>query len=137
MDRHGIEPHIRWNTEVVSAQWDDAAGAWNVTTRSVDGETATITARAVISAVGQLNRPNLPDIPGVDEFRGPSFHSARWDHSVDYRGKRVAVIGAGASGFQIVPTIAADVDRLTVFQRTAQWMFPKANRTRSQYTPTT
>src|SRR5262245_22193637 len=127
MDRHGIEPHIRWNTEVVSAQWDDTAGGWNVTTRAADGETTTITARAVISAVGQLNRPNLPDIPGVDDFRGPSFHSARWDHSVDYSGKRVAVIGAGASGFQIVPTIAGDVEQLTVFQRTAQWMFPNPN----------
>jgi 4-hydroxyacetophenone monooxygenase len=127
MQRHGIQPHIRWNTEVVSARWDDARGVWIVTTRSAGGETSTLTARAVISAVGQLNRPNLPDIPGRDEFEGPSFHSARWDHSVDYRGKRVAVIGAGASGFQIVPTIAPDVAQLTVFQRTAQWMFPNPN----------
>jgi 4-hydroxyacetophenone monooxygenase len=127
MERHGITPHVRWNTEVVSARWDERAGVWNVTTRSADGQTENITARAVISAVGQLNRPNVPDISGVDDFRGPSFHSARWDHSVDYRGKRVAVIGAGASGFQIVPTIAADVAQLTVFQRTAQWMFPNPN----------
>jgi len=127
MQRHGIEPHIRWNTEVVSARWDDGSGTWQVTTRSADGQTDTISARAVISAVGQLNRPNLPDIHGRDDFRGPSFHSARWDHSVDYRGKRVAVIGAGASGFQIVPTIAGDVEALTVFQRTAQWMFPNPN----------
>ena len=84
-------------------------------------------ARAVISAVGQLNRPSLPDIPGRDDFAGPSFHSARWDHSVDVRGKRVALVGAGASGFQIAPTIAPDVAQLTVFQRTAQWMFPNPN----------
>jgi len=71
--------------------------------------------------------PNLPDIEGLDTFGGPWFHSAQWDHSVDYRGQRVAVIGAGASGFQIVPTIAPDVDHLTVFQRTAQWMFPNPN----------
>jgi 4-hydroxyacetophenone monooxygenase len=127
MERYGIEPHVRWNTEVLSARWDDGAGTWEVTTRSADGRTGTFTARAVISAVGQLNRPNRPDIPGVDDFRGPTFHSARWDHSVDYRGKRVAVIGAGASGFQIVPTIAPEVAQLTVFQRTAQWMFPNPN----------
>ena len=77
--------------------------------------------------MGQLNRPQLPDIPGLESFEGPLFHSARWDHSFDYTGKRVAVIGAGASGFQIVPTIAPDVAQLTVFQRTAQWMFPNPN----------
>ena len=127
MHRHGIEPHIRWNTEVVSATWREDTGTWDVVINAPAGASETITARAVISAVGQLNRPNLPDIPGRDEFAGASFHSARWDHSVDYRGKRVAVIGAGASGFQIVPTIAGDVAELTVFQRTAQWMFPNPN----------
>ena len=81
-------------------------------------------ARAVISAVGQLNRPHVPDFPGRETFAGPSFHSARWDHDLDLTGKRVALIGAGASGFQIAPAIADDVERLTVFQRTAQWMFP-------------
>ena len=127
MTRHGIDDHIRWNTEVASATWDDDAGAWNVVVRTADGAVETIAARAVISAVGQLNRPSLPDIPGRDDFAGASFHSSRWDHSVDYRAKRVAVIGAGASGFQIVPTIAADVAELAVFQRTAQWMFPNPN----------
>ena len=127
MQRHGVTPHVRWETEVVSAQWDDADATWAVTVRNPDGRVETLTARAVISAVGQLNRPSLPDIPGRDDFAGASFHSARWDHSVDYRGKRVAVIGAGASGFQIVPAIAEDVAELTVFQRTAQWMFPNPN----------
>jgi 4-hydroxyacetophenone monooxygenase len=127
MQRHGIASHIRWNTEVESAEWNDSNGTWEVVVRTDDGEPETIEARAVISAVGQLNRPNLPDIPGRDTFAGASFHSARWDHSVDYQGKRVAVIGAGASGFQIVPTIAPDVAELTVFQRTAQWMFPNPN----------
>jgi 4-hydroxyacetophenone monooxygenase len=122
MRRHGIDRHIRWNTEVVSATWRDDSGTWEVVVQP-----QTITDRAVISAVGQLNRPNLPDIPGVDAFAGASFHSSHWDHTVDYRGKRVAVIGAGASGFQIVPTIAGDVAQLTVFQRTAQWMFPNPN----------
>jgi 4-hydroxyacetophenone monooxygenase len=127
MRRHGIDRHVRWSTEVVEAVWDAAAAVWNVTVRDRDGRTETLTARAVISAVGQLNRPQLPDIPGRDDFAGPSFHSARWDHTVDYRGRRVALVGAGASGFQIAPTIAPDVARLTVFQRTAQWMFPNPN----------
>jgi 4-hydroxyacetophenone monooxygenase len=81
----------------------------------------------VISAVGQLNRPHIPDIDGWQNFTGPAFHSSEWDHSIDLRGKRVAMIGAGASGFQIAPAIVGDVDRLTVFQRTAQWMFPNPN----------
>ncbi len=127
MARHGIERDIRWNTEVDAARWNDDDGVWEVVVQSGDDPPETLVARAVISAVGQLNRPNLPDIPGRDEFTGASFHSARWDHSVDYRGKRVAVVGAGASGFQIVPTIAPDAASLTVFQRTAQWMFPNPN----------
>ena len=127
MDRHGLRPNIRFRTEVVRATWDDPAGLWRVVVRAADGTEESLDARAVVTAVGQLNRPAMPDIPGIDSFAGPSFHSARWDHSVDHRGKRVAVIGAGASGFQIVPTIAPEVEQLTVFQRTAQWMFPNPN----------
>ncbi len=127
MERHGIGPHIRWETEVTGAHWDDAASTWRVSTRDRDGNLATLVARAVISAVGQLNRPKVPDLLGRDEFEGAAFHSAEWDHSVDLRGKRVAMIGAGASGFQIAPAIAEDVEHLTVFQRTAQWMFPNPN----------
>jgi 4-hydroxyacetophenone monooxygenase len=127
MHRHGIEPHVRWGTEVTGARWDDATATWTVSTRGPDGTESTMTAQAVISAVGQLNRPHLPTIPGQDHFDGPSFHSAEWDHSVNLRGKRVALIGAGASGFQIAPAIADDVAHLTVFQRTAQWMFPNPN----------
>lgn len=127
MDRHGVRDHVRWETEVISARWDEASATWAVVVRNPDGGEETLTARAVISAVGQLNRPKLPDIPGREAFAGPSFHSAEWDHAVDYRNKKVVVIGAGASGFQIVPTIAPDVAQLTVFQRTAQWMFPNPN----------
>lgn len=121
VDRHNLEPHIRWNTEVVSAEWDGTM--WNVTVRSAAG-TETLRANAVITAVGQLNRPQIPGFPGAETFAGPAFHSAAWDHGVDVTGKRVALIGAGASGFQIAPAIADKVERLTVFQRTAQWMFP-------------
>jgi 4-hydroxyacetophenone monooxygenase len=127
MERRGIEPHIRFETEVTGADWDDETGTWTVHTRHADGTEDRLTARAVISAVGQLNRAHIPDIKGMHDFEGPWFHSSNWDHSVDYRGKKVALIGAGASGFQIAPSIAADVEQLTVFQRTAQWMFPNVN----------
>lgn len=124
MDKHGIGEHVRWETEVVSADWDDPSGVWTVTLRSPDGATSTVDVRAVISAVGQLNRPQIPDIDGAETFSGPVFHSAAWDHDVPLAGRRVALIGAGASGFQIAPAIAEDVEHLDVFQRTAQWMFP-------------
>jgi 4-hydroxyacetophenone monooxygenase len=127
MRKYGVEEHVRWETEVLGATWDDASATWSVRVRAADGTEDTLVARAVISAVGQLNRPNVPDIPGRDSFAGPSFHSARWDHDVDLHGRRVAMIGAGASGFQIAPAIAPEVARLTVFQRTAQWMFPNPN----------
>ncbi|MBB3600743.1 4-hydroxyacetophenone monooxygenase [Mycolicibacterium sp. BK556] len=122
--RHELDENMRWETEVVSATWSDDDGSWAVVVRGKDGTESTIRARAVITAVGQLNRPQLPDIDGADTFEGPAFHSAAWDHSVDLTGKRVALIGAGASGFQIAPAIADRVEHLTVFQRTAQWMFP-------------
>jgi 4-hydroxyacetophenone monooxygenase len=127
MDKHGIAPHVRWETEVLGATWDEDSATWAVRTRGADGAEDVLTARAVISAVGQLNRPNVPEFEGADSFAGPAFHSARWDHDVDLSGRRVAMIGAGASGFQIAPTIAPDVEHLTVFQRTAQWMFPNPN----------
>ena len=127
MTKHGIERHVRWETEVIRAEWDDDAATWSVRVRAADGAEETLVGRAVISAVGQLNRPSVPEIPGQDTFAGPAFHSARWGHDVDIAGKRVAMIGAGASGFQIAPTIAPNVAHLTVFQRTAQWMFPNPN----------
>jgi 4-hydroxyacetophenone monooxygenase len=127
MKKYGIEANCRFDTEVTSATFHDDTGRWSVTVRGADGSTETLDARAVISAVGALNQPKLPEIAGMADFAGPSFHSARWDTSVDYRGKRIALIGAGATGFQIAPTIADDVAQLTVFQRTAQWTMPNAN----------
>ncbi len=113
MAKHDIAPHVQWETEVVSATWDDADATWLVRTRAADGSEGELRARAVISAVGQLNRPKIPDIPGAETFAGPAFHSARWRHDVDLTGKRVAMIGAGASGFQIAPAIVDDVAHLT------------------------
>lgn len=123
MDRHGVDPHVRWETEVERMVWDEGRASWSVEVSGPDGDES-IEARAVITAVGQLNRPKLPAIEGIDAFDGPSFHSARWDHDVDLTGTRVALVGAGASGLQIAPEIADDVAELHVFQRTAQWMFP-------------
>ena len=126
-DEAGIREHIRFNTEVLSARFDEERCIWSVRLCSADGSEETIDAEALVSAVGQLNQPKMPDIPGVESFEGPSFHSARWDHSVDLKGKRVAVIGTGASAAQFVPLIAKEVDRLHVFQRTPAWFFPVPN----------
>lgn len=117
-DRHGLGAHTRFSTEVVGATWDEAAGTWSV--ELDDG--STLTARAVVAAVGQMNRPFVPDVPG--RFDGPAFHTAAWDHDVDLTGKRVVMVGAGATGFQLAPAIADSVASLTVVQRSAQWMFP-------------
>ncbi|OBJ41233.1 4-hydroxyacetophenone monooxygenase [Mycolicibacterium mucogenicum] len=127
LDKYGIRPHVRFETEVTGATWDEATATWQVTVRTADGTVETVSARAVISAVGQLNRPYLPAISGRDDFAGPAFHSAQWDHDVDLTGKHVAMVGAGASGFQIAPSIAGKVASLNIFQRTAQWMFPNPN----------
>ena len=124
MERHNVREHVRFNAEVVSAIWDGDSGYWAVTVRDAEGDTEVLRARAVISAVGQLNQPFVPDLPGADSFIGPNFHTARWNHSIDLEGKNVVMIGAGATGFQVAPAIADSVGQLTIFQRTAQWMFP-------------
>ncbi|MCI0857017.1 MAG: NAD(P)/FAD-dependent oxidoreductase, partial [Chloroflexi bacterium] len=126
-DEQGIREQMRFNTEVVSATFDEEACTWSLRLRLADGAEETIEVQALISAVGQLNRPKLPDITGRETFDGPSFHSAQWDHSVDLRGKRVAVIGTGASAAQFVPEIAEQVAQLSVFQRTPAWFLPVPN----------
>jgi 4-hydroxyacetophenone monooxygenase len=122
-DRFGLRGHIRFETEVTSAEWSDETGSWTLCLRTADGE-ETLEAQAVVSAVGQLNPPSYPPIPGREAFEGVSFHSARWRHDVDLRGKRVAVIGTGASAVQFVPEIAPEVGELLVFQRTPPWLVP-------------
>ena len=121
---YGVREHIRFNTEVLSAEFSDDRCTWALRLRTSDGGDETIEAQAVISAVGQLNRPKMPDIAGMERFAGPSFHSARWDHSIDLTGKRVAVIGTGASAAQFIPAIANGVAELTIFQRTPPWFIP-------------
>ncbi len=127
LEKYDLQRRCRFDTEVTAATFDETTGRWRVEVRDAHGSIETLDARFVISGVGALNQPKMPEIEGMDDFAGPSFHSARWDASVDWKGTRFALIGAGASGFQIAPTIAPDVEQLTVFQRTAQWMFPNFN----------
>ena len=121
---YDLLPHIRFGTEVAGARFDADAGVWRI--RTAAGET--IDAEVLVSAVGQLNRPSHPAIPGLARFRGVSFHSARWRPDVDLGGKTVAVIGNAASAIQFIPQIAPLVKRLHVFQRSANWMIAKNDR---------
>ncbi|MGY6501242.1 MAG: flavin-containing monooxygenase [Acidimicrobiales bacterium] len=125
----GVRDAVRFGTEVTAIEFDDGAATWSLQVVGPDGAEERIEANAVISAVGQLNRPNLPDIPGIERFEGPAFHSARWDHSVDLTDRRVAVIGTGASAAQFVPVIAQDAGHLSVFQRTPAWFIPSPQYT--------
>jgi len=123
-DRYDLRGKIAFETEVETLDWDEPRALWKVTVRDGKGARRVIEANAVVTAVGQLNRPHVPDIKGRDRFSGPAFHSARWRHDVDLTGKRVAVIGTGASAYQFVPEIAGKVGSLTVFQRTPPWGLP-------------
>ncbi len=116
-----IEDHIRFKEEVVATVWNAKKAVWQSKVRRADGSEYDIETNVVISGTGLLNRPAYPDIPGIKDFKGPLFHAATWDHSVDITGKRVALIGTGASGMQIGPNIAAKVGHLTIFQRSPHW----------------
>jgi cation diffusion facilitator CzcD-associated flavoprotein CzcO len=122
-ERYGVTPHIRFDTELESASWDDEQQVWTVETSR--GE---LTADILIAAQGPLSDPSLPEVPGIETFEGKMFHSARWDHGHELEGERVAVIGTGASAIQFVPEIQPKVGRLHVFQRTAPWVIPHRNR---------
>ncbi|HLY05167.1 MAG TPA: NAD(P)/FAD-dependent oxidoreductase [Rhizomicrobium sp.] len=121
-DRHGVRAQVRFKTEVVDCAYDECRHLWISRLRKADGGETVVESNAVISAVGQLNRPKLPDIKGIGSFKGSSFHSAQWDHSVNLKEKRVLVIGTGASAFQFVPALAPDVGEMYVFQRTPPWL---------------
>ena len=123
-DRYGLRDHIRLGTEVASADFDDERGRWLI--RLVGGEE--LEADFLVTATGQLSRPSYPKIEGLDSFGGELFHSARWNHDYDLRGKRVAAIGTGASAVQYIPEIAKVVERLHLFQRSPGWVIPKPDR---------
>ncbi|MHA6796278.1 flavin-containing monooxygenase [Pseudonocardia bannensis] len=129
----GLLPSIRFGTDVVSARWDEASSTWEVLTRHRDGAEQRHVVDVVISSVGQFNRPVVPDLPGLSSFPGPAFHTARWDHDVDLAGKRVGVIGTGASSVQVVPAIADVAGQVVVFQRSPQWVAPNANYLREMH----
>ncbi len=124
VDKYELASHLRLNSNVDKAVFDEAGACWQVTLD--DGQS--FTGKALVSGMGALNRPAYPDIPGLSEFSGTSFHSARWNHSYDFDGKTVAVIGTGASAIQFVPQIADKVKQLLLFQRTPPWVVPKLDR---------
>jgi cation diffusion facilitator CzcD-associated flavoprotein CzcO len=119
-ERHSLRPHIRFNSEIRSRTWDEDAHLWRL-----DVAGRQVTARFVISAIGPFVDPKPAEIPGLDDFEGKLIHSARWDHDYDLWGKRVAVVGTGASAVQIIPAIARGVAQLDVYQRTPIWISPK------------
>jgi cation diffusion facilitator CzcD-associated flavoprotein CzcO len=121
---HGVERLVVPDATVTSCTWDDATARWTATT----AEGGTYGADAVVLATGQLHEPSYPRIDGLATFRGRAFHSARWDHDYDLTGKRVAVVGTGASAVQFVPEVAERAAHTTVFQRTGNWFLPRANR---------
>ncbi len=121
---HSVYDEIRFRTEVVSACYDETTHTWTSQLRGPDGQLQALSTNVVISAVGVFNEPIQPDIPGLEQFGGPVVHTARWDHDLQLDGKRVAVIGTGASAMQLVPAIADRVASLTIFQRTRQWAAP-------------
>ena len=127
-DKWKLRKHMRMKTEIVDARFDEAAGSWTLTT----GEDETFTARVVVSCVGGLVDPALPDIKGMQSYSGELFHTARWNHDYDLAGRRVAVIGTGASAVQVVPEVASEVERLDVYQRTASWVMPKRDKVYSE-----
>ncbi len=118
----GLRQHIRFRTEVLSLSWSDEDQLWLVRVRTPEGAEEILQANAVISAVGQLNRPLYPNIKGRDSFEGAAFHSACWNHEIDLKNKRVAIIGTAASASQIIPEIAPIAGNLLIFQRTPPWM---------------
>ncbi|MCU1646246.1 MAG: Cyclohexanone monooxygenase [Nocardia sp.] len=120
-EKHDLPAKIEFGVEVDEAEFDEQAGIWRV--RTTDG--VTHIADILIPAVGQLSRPAMPNLPGIDSFTGAAFHSAEWDHSVDLTGKRVACIGTGASAIQYIPAIVPLAAHLTLFQRSAAWVLPK------------
>jgi cation diffusion facilitator CzcD-associated flavoprotein CzcO len=125
--KYGLEPHIRFGAEVAEARWDDASSHWIVQT----ADDRIFETQSLITATGQLSRPFVPQLPGLNSFSGPAFHSAEWREDYDVRDKRVAIVGTGASAIQIVPAIAPLVGQLYVFQRSAAYVLPKADKTYS------
>jgi cation diffusion facilitator CzcD-associated flavoprotein CzcO len=124
VDDHGLRPHLRLGEEVAQAVWDEASCTWEVALASG----GTLTCDVLVSATGQLSRPSIPALPGLQDFPGPVMHSATWDHDVDLTDRRVAVVGSGASAIQFVPPVVEQAAHTTVFQRTPPWVLARYDR---------
>jgi cation diffusion facilitator CzcD-associated flavoprotein CzcO len=122
-DKHGLRVKIKFNTAFEAAAWDEALAVWHVQTSA-----GPVTARVLVSGMGGLHIPSFPKLKGLENFAGKAFHSAQWDHAYDLTGKRVAVIGTGASAIQFVPQIAPQVAHLDLYQRTPPWIVPKPDK---------
>jgi 4-hydroxyacetophenone monooxygenase len=122
VERFGLRDHIRFRTRVVACELDEARALWRVTVQTEGEAPRIVEANAVFAAQGIVNRPCVPELPGLDRFRGRTMHSARWDESVSLAGRRVALVGTGASGAQIGPAIAPEAEHLTIFQRSRHWV---------------
>ncbi|HJX79250.1 flavin-containing monooxygenase [Glutamicibacter sp.] len=119
---NGLLEHMVFGKEVTATVWNEKSSTWQLTTRQADGGEEKFESNLVVSAVGQLNRPSVPNLPGLDSFDGPVVHSARWDHELDFTGKKVVVIGTGASALQFAPAVAKAAEQMTIFQRSAPWL---------------
>jgi 4-hydroxyacetophenone monooxygenase len=122
VDKYDLRKHICFNTEVVAATYDPDRACWSITIKKASGEVEVLSAKIFVPSVGSLNRPAFPKVSGLDSFKGAIFHTARWNHEVDLKGKRVAIVGTGASSVQVGPTIAPDVKKLMIFQRSPGWV---------------
>jgi cation diffusion facilitator CzcD-associated flavoprotein CzcO len=129
-DKWGLRRFTRFHCEVSGARWDADEARWHVATKQGD----TYVAQYLVAGIGALHLPSIPELPGIADFRGKTFHSAQWDHDYDLTGKRVAVVGTGASAIQFVPRIAKQVQHLTLFQRTAPWVMPKPDHAMPKWT---
>jgi 4-hydroxyacetophenone monooxygenase len=127
VNRYGIRSKIRFRHRVLGASFDEGQSRWTIRVQAPGGTEEAVEANVFISGVGQLNRPAIPTLPGRESFRGPAFHTAQWDHTVSLTGKRVALIGTGASSMQVAPAVAPEVARLMIFQRTPAWANPNPN----------
>jgi cation diffusion facilitator CzcD-associated flavoprotein CzcO len=128
-DAEGLGDRLRLNTPVLSARWDASASLWRLVTGGA--QRGIVEARALVLACGRLTEPEIPAIAGLESFAGPLFHSARWDHSAELEGARIAVVGTGASAVQLVPELARTAAHVTLFQRTAAWIMPRNGATYS------
>ncbi|MEA2438040.1 MAG: hypothetical protein QOF65_2596, partial [Thermoleophilaceae bacterium] len=118
-----VIPHVKFRHAVTGAHWDEDGQRWEIETSQ-----GRFTAQVLVAGMGGLSEPKIPDIPGLDSFEGAAFHTAQWDHDVDLRGRRVAVIGTGASAIQVVPRLQPEADKLHLFQRTPAWIMPHPDR---------